>query len=61
MKQHRVREILAQVVISLRPGIPRNPEHILAGTSLGFDYIKQVKYINGSVILNGLNGWFKWV
>jgi hypothetical protein len=52
---------LAQVVISLRPGIPRNPEHILARTSLGFDYIKQVKYINGSVILNGLNGWFKWV
>jgi hypothetical protein len=31
----------------LRPGIPRNPEHLLAGTSLGYDYIKQGKYISG--------------
>jgi hypothetical protein len=35
------------LAISLRPGIPRNPEHILVGTSLGFDYLKQGKYISG--------------
>jgi hypothetical protein len=33
--------------ISLRPGITRNPEHILCGTSLGFEYLKQGKYISG--------------
>jgi hypothetical protein len=33
--------------ISLRPGIPRNAEHLLLGTSLGFEYMKQVKYISG--------------
>jgi hypothetical protein len=32
---------------SLRPGIPRNLEHLLAGTSLGFEYMKQGKYISG--------------
>jgi hypothetical protein len=35
------------LAISLRPGIPKNPEHLLAGTSLGFEYIKQGKYISG--------------
>jgi hypothetical protein len=33
--------------ISLRPANPRNPEHLLGGTSLGFDYMKQGKYISG--------------
>jgi hypothetical protein len=35
------------VAISLRPGIPRNPEHLLPGTSLGFEYLKRGKYISG--------------
>jgi hypothetical protein len=35
------------LAISLRPGIPRNPENLLVGTSLGFDYMKQGKYISG--------------
>jgi hypothetical protein len=35
------------LAISLRPGIPRNLEHLLAGTSLGFEYMKQGKYISG--------------
>jgi hypothetical protein len=35
------------LAISLRPGIPRNSEHLLVGTSLGFDYLKQGKYISG--------------
>jgi hypothetical protein len=35
------------LAISLRPGIPRNPEHLLLGTSLGFEYMKQRKYISG--------------
>jgi hypothetical protein len=34
------------LAISLRPAIPRNPEHLLAGTSLGFDYLKKEKYIS---------------
>jgi hypothetical protein len=34
------------LAISLRLGIPRNPEHLLVGTSLGFDYKKQDKYIS---------------
>jgi hypothetical protein len=38
---------LSMLAISLRPGIPRNSEHLLAGTSLGFDYMKQDKYISG--------------
>jgi hypothetical protein len=33
------------LAISLRPGITRNPKHLLAGTSLGFDYMKKSKYI----------------
>jgi hypothetical protein len=35
------------LAISLRPTIPRNPEHLLGETSLGFDYMKQGKYISG--------------
>jgi hypothetical protein len=35
------------LAISLRQGVTRDPEHLLAGTSLGFDYIKQGKYISG--------------
>jgi hypothetical protein len=33
--------------ISLRPGITRNPKHLLRGTPLGFEYLKQGKYISG--------------
>jgi hypothetical protein len=35
------------LAISLRPGITRNPEHLLRGTPLGFEYLKQEKYISG--------------
>jgi hypothetical protein len=35
------------LAISLKPGITRNPEHLLRGTSLGLEYLKQVKYISG--------------
>jgi hypothetical protein len=35
------------LAISLRPGITRNPKHLLPGTSLGFEYMKQCKYISG--------------
>jgi hypothetical protein len=38
---------LSMLAISLSPGIPRNPKHLLAGTSLGFEYMKQGKYISG--------------
>jgi hypothetical protein len=38
---------LSMLVISLRPGITRNLKHLLPGTSLGFDYMKQGKYISG--------------
>jgi hypothetical protein len=38
---------LSMLAISLRPGIPRNPEHLLVVTYLGFDYLKQGKYISG--------------
>jgi hypothetical protein len=38
---------LSMLTISLRTGIPRNPEHLLLGTSLGFEYMKQGKYIRG--------------
>jgi hypothetical protein len=33
------------LAISLRPGITRNPKHLLPGTSLGFEYMKKGKYI----------------
>jgi hypothetical protein len=35
------------LAISLSPGITRNPEHLLARTSLGFECIKKDKYISG--------------
>jgi hypothetical protein len=35
------------LAISLRPGITRNPEHLLHGTSLGFDYMKKSNYERG--------------
>jgi hypothetical protein len=35
------------LALSLRPGITRNPKHLLARTSLGFEYMKQGKYISG--------------
>jgi hypothetical protein len=38
---------LSMLAISLRPGITRNPEHLLPGTSLGFEYMKQGKNISG--------------
>jgi hypothetical protein len=38
---------LSMFAISLIPGIPRNPEHLLPGTSLGFEYLKQGKHISG--------------
>jgi hypothetical protein len=38
---------LSMLAISLRPGIPTNPEHLLHGTPLGFEYLKQGKYISG--------------
>jgi hypothetical protein len=38
---------VSMLAISLRPGITRNPEHLLPGTSLGFEYMKQGKYISG--------------
>jgi hypothetical protein len=47
---------LSMLAISLRLGIPRNPEHILVGTFLGFDYMKQGKYISGDE-----RGGFKFV
>jgi hypothetical protein len=34
------------LAISLRPGITRNPKHLLAGTSLGFVFMKKSKYIS---------------
>jgi hypothetical protein len=36
---------ISMLAISSRPGITRNPKHILPGTSLGFDYMKKGKYI----------------
>jgi hypothetical protein len=38
---------LSMLAISLRPGITRNPKHLLPGTSLGFEYMKQGKNISG--------------
>jgi hypothetical protein len=34
------------LAISLRSGITRNPEYLLPGTPLGFEYLKQEKYIS---------------
>jgi hypothetical protein len=33
------------LAISLKPGITRNPKHLLPGTYLGFEYMKKGKYI----------------
>jgi hypothetical protein len=38
---------LSMLAISLRPGISKNPEHLLPGTSLRFEFLKQGKYICG--------------
>jgi hypothetical protein len=35
------------LAISLRPRISRNAEHLLPETSLGYEYLKQRKYISG--------------
>jgi hypothetical protein len=35
------------LAISLRSGITRNPEHLLRGTPLSLEYLKQGKYISG--------------
>jgi hypothetical protein len=35
------------LAISLRPGITRNPNHLLPGTSLEFEYMNKGKYISG--------------
>jgi hypothetical protein len=35
------------LAISLWPGITRNPKYLLPVTSLGFEYLKQGKYISG--------------
>jgi hypothetical protein len=38
---------LSMLSISLRQGITRNPKHLLPGTSLGYEYMKQGNYISG--------------
>jgi hypothetical protein len=38
---------LSMLAISLRQEIPRNHEHLLPWTSLGYEYMKQGKYISG--------------
>jgi hypothetical protein len=38
---------LSMLAISLRLGITRNPNHLLPGTSLGFEYMKKDKYTSG--------------
>jgi hypothetical protein len=35
------------LAISVRPEITRSPEHLLRGTPLRFEYLKQGKYISG--------------
>jgi hypothetical protein len=37
---------LSMLAISLKPGITRNPKHLLPGTSSGFAYMKKGKYIS---------------
>jgi hypothetical protein len=41
----------SMLAISLGLGIPTNKEHLLDGTSLGFEYMKQGKYISGYEML----------
>jgi hypothetical protein len=38
---------LSMLAFSLWPEITRNPEHLLCGTSLGIEYLRQGKYISG--------------
>jgi hypothetical protein len=38
---------LSMLAFSLRLGIARNPDHLLRGTSLGIEYLRQGKYISG--------------
>jgi hypothetical protein len=38
---------LSMLAFSLRQGISRNSEHLLPETSVGFEYLKQEKYISG--------------
>jgi hypothetical protein len=38
---------LSMLAFSLRPGVARNPDHLLRGTSLGIEYLRQGKYISG--------------
>jgi hypothetical protein len=38
---------LSMLTMSLSPGITRNPERLLHGTPLEFEYLKQGKYISG--------------
>jgi hypothetical protein len=38
---------LSMLAISLRPGITRNHKHLVRGTSLGIEYLRQGKYISG--------------
>jgi hypothetical protein len=37
---------LSTLAFSLRPGIARNPDHLLRGTSLGIEYLRRGKYIS---------------
>jgi hypothetical protein len=37
---------LSMLAISLKPGITKNPKHLLPGTSIGFEYMKKGKYIS---------------
>jgi hypothetical protein len=37
---------LSMLAISLKPGITRNPKHLLPRTSLRFEYMKKGKYIS---------------
>jgi hypothetical protein len=34
------------LTISLKPDVTRNPNHLLLGTSLEFEYMKKGKYIS---------------
>jgi hypothetical protein len=43
------------LAISLKPGITRNLEHLLPGTSLEFEYMKQGKYMNGGLKVAKVN------
>jgi hypothetical protein len=38
---------LSMLAFFLRPGIARNPDHLLRGTSLGIEYLRQGKYSSG--------------